>query len=105
MDESVTGYSIFSWHYSRFRKGYWRRGFFVPEKYFKSFSKINFLGRDFKCPNNPKDYLAFAYGDWKTPIRTSVKEVYMTDKLYNKTIFDFLKFLSNIKKKVKKFYE
>lgn len=98
LDESVTGYTIFSWHYSKLRKVYWRREFNVPEKYFKSFSKINFLGREFNCPNNPKDYLTFAYGDWRTPIKSSVKEVYLTSKFKNKIIFNILKFLKATKK-------
>tara|TARA_B100001057_G_scaffold499968_1_gene612749 strand:+ start:2228 stop:2857 length:630 start_codon:yes stop_codon:yes gene_type:complete len=103
LDESVTGYTIFSWHYSRFRKVYWRREFNVPEKYFKNFSKINFLGREFQCPNNPEEYLAFAYGDWKTPIKSSVKEVYLTGKFKNKVIFNILEFLKTIKRILYKF--
>ncbi len=103
LDESVTGYTIFSWHYSRLRKVYWRREFNVPEKYFKDLSKINFLGREFQCPNNPEEYLAFAYGDWRTPIKSSVKEVYLTGKFKNKVIFNILEFLKTIKKILYKF--
>ena len=97
LDESVTGYTIFSWHYSKLRKVYWRREFSVPEKYLNSFSRITFLGRDFLCPNNPEEYLTFAYGDWRTPIRSTNKEEYLTGRFKNKMIFNILKFLRKIK--------
>ena len=98
LDESVTGYTIFSWYYSKIRKVYWRREYSVPEKYFKKLSKINFMGREFNCPNNPKDYLAFAYGDWRTPIRTSVKDVYNTRHFKNKKIFTILETIKILKR-------
>ena len=60
LDESVTGYTIFSWHYSKIRKVFWRREYSVPEKYFNNLEKIKFMGREFNCPNNPQDYLTFA---------------------------------------------
>ncbi len=98
LDESVTGYTIFSWYHSKLRKVYWRREYSVPEKYFQKLSKINFMGREFRCPNNPQEYLSFAYGDWKTPLRTSVKDVYNTENFKNKKIFKFLEFLKTTKR-------
>ena len=97
-DESVTGYTIFSWYHSKIRRVYWRREYNVPEKYFQNLSKINFLGREFNCPNNPKDYLSYAYGDWRTPIRTSVKNEYNTEKFKNKKIYKILEFIKIIKR-------
>ena len=61
------------------------------------------MGREFQCPNNPEEYLAFAYGDWKTPIKSSVKEVYLTGKFKNKVIFNILEFLKTIKRILYKF--
>jgi lipopolysaccharide cholinephosphotransferase len=103
LDKSVTGYTIWSWYYSKIRKVYWRRELIVPKKYLKNLSKINFMDREFKCPNNPKDYLAYAYGDWKTPIRTSDKDMYLSDKFKNKSIAKFLKFINVIKRILYKF--
>ena len=61
--EEVTGYTIFSWNYSKKKDVYWRREFSVPSKFLNSFSKINFLGRQLNCPNMPEEYLSFAYGN------------------------------------------
>ena len=96
--EEVTGYTIFSWNYSKIKDVYWRREFSVPSKFLNNFSTIEFFGRKFNCPNNPEEYLTFAYGDWKTPLRTSDKNLYNSDKFKNKKI----SFLRNLKDDIKK---
>jgi hypothetical protein len=41
----------------------------VPKKYVKNDDTIAFLGRNFKCAQNPERLLEFWYGsDWRTPI-------------------------------------
>ena len=52
LDESVTGYTIFSWNYSKLLKKYWRRELSVPEKFLKDFSSVNFLGKKFNKEYN-----------------------------------------------------
>jgi len=93
-EENVTGYTIFSWNYSKLLKKYWRRELSVPEKFLKDFSSVNFLGKKFNCPNNPEQYLEFAYGNWKIPLRTADKNLYNTNKFKNKPI-SYLKELKN----------
>ena len=56
------------------------------------------MGREFNCPNNPKDYLSYAYGDWRTPVRTSIKNEYNTGKFKNKKIYKFLELIKIIKR-------
>ena len=100
--EDVTGYTIWSWNYSQIEDKYWRREFSVPSKFLNSFSKINFLGRKFNCPNNPEEYLEFAYGNWKVPLRSSDKDLYNSKSYKNKKKF----ILADIKQKIlKKIYE
>ena len=82
--KNVTCYTIYSWNYSKTKEIYWRRERSVPSKFLNNLSKISFFGREFNCPNNPEEYLAFAYGDWKTPLRTSDKEMYMTKNFRSK---------------------
>jgi len=91
--KEVTGYTIFSWNYSEINNSYWRRGLSVPSKFLKNLSTIKFFGRHFKCPNNPEEYLEFAYGNWKIPLRTSDKEMYMTKNFRNKIKY----LISNLK--------
>ena len=105
----VTGYTIWSWNYSKFRDVYWRRDLSMPSKFLKKFSKIDFLGRKFNCPHNPVEYLEFAYGNWKIPLRTSNKEIYMTKNFRNKIKYlisnlktDFLRIIYRLWKLIKK---
>ena len=98
--DEVTGYTVFSWNYSKIKDVYWRREFSVPSKFLNSFSTVNFFGRKFNCPNNPKEYLTFAYGDWQKPLRTSDKDLYNSNKIKNKRISFLREFKNSIKRKI-----
>ena len=84
---NVTNYTIYSWQYSKIRDVYWRKELSIPSKFLKELSKFNFLDRQFNCPNNVKEYLTFVYGDWKKPLRTSNKKVYLTKNYKKETLF------------------
>jgi lipopolysaccharide cholinephosphotransferase len=97
-NKHITTYTIFAWNYSKKKKIFWRKEFIVPEKFLLKFSKIKFLGKKFNCPYKPKEYLTYAYGNWKIPLRTSNKEKYLTKNFKNKYIYYFLKLKHFIKK-------
>lgn len=96
---NVTGYTIFAWNYSKIRDCYWRKNFIVSSKFLNKFSQLNFFGRRFNCPHNPKEYLTYAYGNWRKPLRTLNKEVYFTKNFLDKKRLIF----NDLKKKIKKF--
>jgi lipopolysaccharide cholinephosphotransferase len=98
--DNVTGYTVFAWNYSKLKDIYWRRDYSVPSKFLNKFSTIDFLGRKFKCPYNPEEYLSHAYGEWKKPIRTSDKNLYNADNYYSKKNSFFRNFKNNLKKKI-----
>ncbi len=85
--KDTTRYTIFSWNYSPEKKIYWRKDKIIPAKFLSKFSKIIFFGRKFNVPNNPKQYLKFSYGNWKKPIRTADKSLYMTRNFKKKDLF------------------
>jgi len=85
--KEVTAYTIYAYKYSKIRNVYWRKELSIPSKFLENFSKIDFLGREFNCPININEYLTFVYGDWKKPLRTSNKKVYLTKNYKKKTIF------------------
>jgi len=60
------------------------------------------MDKEFKCPSNPEEYLAYVYGDWKTPIRTSDKDVYLSDKFKNKNISKLFEYINTLKRIVYK---
>ena len=100
--KKVTGYTIEAYKYSKIRDVYWRKEFSIPSKYLNKLSKINFLGRQFNCPDHIYEFLTFAYGNWKEPIRTSNKNVYLTKNFKKKTLF-FIIFIERFLMKVYSF--
>lgn len=61
----------------RYRK---KKNMRVPSYLFDGEYNINFKGLNYRTLNPPEEYLEFCYGDWKTPKRTSDKEIYSTSK-------------------------
>ena len=105
----VTSYTIYGWQYSKIRNVYWRKELSIPSKFLNELSKFNFLGRQFNCPSNLEEYLTFVYGNWRTPLRTSNKKVYLTKNYKKETMFftilieSFFTKIFNIIKKIKNF--
>lgn len=74
----------------------------VPAYLFNGNYVINFKGIDYRTLNPPEEYLEFCYGNWKIPMRTSNKSLYMTsghwrnNTIFNKTILFFKNKLKNL---------
>ena len=76
--KETTSYTIQGWSYNKKKKIYWRNKFVVPENLIKNMKKIKFYNKYHYAPYPPEDYLKYQYGDWKKPIKTSDKSVYLT---------------------------
>ena len=100
--KEVTGYTIEAFKYSKIRDVYWRKEYSIPSKYLNKLSKINFLGRQFNCPDHVNEFLTFTYGDWKKPNRTSNKNVYNTKNYKKKTSF-FMIYIERLLLKINSF--
>ena len=83
----VTSYTIYGWRYSKMRDVFWRKELSIPSKFLLKLSKFSFLERQFNCPNNLDEYLTFVYGNWKKPLRSSNKKVYLTKNYKKETLF------------------
>ena len=74
----------------------------VPAYLFNGNYIINFKGVNYRTLNPPEEYLEFCYGDWKVPMRTSDKSLYMTSKhwrsntILNKTKLSVIKIIKQI---------
>jgi phosphorylcholine metabolism protein LicD len=90
-----------------YEKGKWRyrknKSMRVPAYLFKGEYKIYFKEVEYKTLNTPEEYLEFCYGDWRTPLRTSNKEIYSTSNHLRKYSFTN-KIFSILKKILKKIY-
>ena len=64
-------------------------------------SKIRLFEKDHFAPDPPEDYLTHQYGDWKKPLRTSDKSIYLTKKFSGiSSIEIFIKRIINLIKKI-----
>lgn len=83
----------------RYRK---KKSMRVPSYLFEGVFNINFKNVKYRTLNPPEEYLKFCYGDWKTPIRSSDKEVYSTTSHLRKyTVLNkFILFFNKIPKKL-----
>ena len=95
----VTGYTVFGWSYSKTKDVYWRTDYTVPSKYLNNFSKVELFGRTFNCPDSPEEYLTFAYGDWRKPLRSSDKNFYNAS-IYYKKKSNFFRTIKKIRNKI-----
>ena len=90
-------------------KGKWRyrkkESMRVPSYLFDGEYKINFKGVTYRTFNPPEEYLKFCYGDWKTPIRSTKKNIYSNSNHLRKfTLINKIKiFLAKVFKKISKY--
>ena len=91
-------YELTAWYLDgkwRYRK---KKSMRIPSYLFEGEYKIDFKGTNYRTLNPPEEYLEFCYGDWKTPKRTSDKEIYSNSnhlREYN-TMNKFITFLKKI---------
>ncbi len=89
-----------------FVKGKWRyrrkKSMRVPAYLFEGRYNINFRNVNYRTLNPPEEYLEFCYGDWKTPKRTSDKQIYSNSnhlRKYNVVIV-FMRFFKRLIEKL-----
>lgn len=100
----ATSFSIIGWKYNIFFRSYNRAKLRIPIKFMKKMSKIKFFNKFFYAPKPVEEYLEYQYGEWKIPIRSAVKEIYLTNKFYkkNENILDIYNKIINLIFKIKK---
>ena len=96
----ITSFTLFGWSYNRFLNSYIRNNLRIPAKYIRDKKKIAFLGKEMFAPYPPEDYLAHTYGDWKTPINSSNKQLYLSKSTYKKNSFNIALNLDKIFRKL-----
>ena len=101
----TTSYTINGWNHDKVNKIFWRKKYKVPEHFILNMKKINFFEKFHYAPYPPEKYLEFQYGNWKKPLQTSNKYLYMRKEFSGKNkLYDFLViFLSTVKKLILKF--
>ncbi len=76
----TTVYTIQGWNHDKEKRVFWRNKFRVPDHLFNKMSKIKLFEKDHFAPDPPESYLTHQYGDWKKPLQTSDKSIYLTKR-------------------------
>ncbi len=80
LPKETTGYTIQGWNHNKEDKIFWRNKFKIPEHLLSKMTKIKLFDKYHLVPDPPENYLTHQYGDWKKPLRTSDKNIYLTRK-------------------------
>ena len=74
---SVTSYTIMAWNHDKKRKIFWRNKFKIPDHFLLNMQKIELFNKYHFVQTPPEKFLEHQYGDWKTPLQTSNKYIYL----------------------------
>ncbi len=96
--QDITGYTIKGWNHDKQKKMFWRRTYKIPDHFILNMKKIYFFDRHHFAPYPPEKYLEYQYGDWKTPLQSSNKLVYMRKEYSGKSTLNF--YYKKIKNKI-----
>ena len=77
LSSDVTSYTIMGWSHDEKKKIFWRTTFKIPEHFLLNMQKIKFLDKYHLAQTPPEKYLEYQYGDWKKPLQTSNKYLYL----------------------------
>ena len=73
----VTIYTIMAWNHDKKKKIFWRNKFKIPDHFLINMKKIKLFDRYHLVQTPPEKFLEHQYGDWKKPIQTSNKYIYL----------------------------
>jgi phosphorylcholine metabolism protein LicD len=97
----TTTYTIYGWSHNKKKKIFWRKKLKVPEHFILNMRKIKFFDKFHYAPYPTEKYLEYQYGNWKKPLQTSNKYLYMRKEFSGKNIlYDFLRIVLNYIKKL-----
>ncbi|MDA7604983.1 LicD family protein, partial [Candidatus Pelagibacter sp.] len=95
----ITLYSILGWNNDKNKNFVWRKKSKIPSHFLSNMKKIKLFNKDHFAPYPTNEYLKYMYGNWRKPLRTSDKELYLTKNFYGTHV------LSNFIKRITKFYK
>lgn len=77
LPRDVTRYTIMGWNHNKKEKIFWRKQYKIPDHFLINMKKIKLFDKYHFAHYPPEKYLEYQYGDWKKPLQTSNKYIYM----------------------------
>jgi len=84
LEAEANKYTIQGWNHDKIKKIFWRNSYRNPEHFFINMKKIKLFDRYHYAPYPLEKYLEFKYGNWKKPLQTSNKYLYMKKEFSGK---------------------
>tara|TARA_A100001011_G_C13996817_1_gene709651 strand:+ start:130 stop:777 length:648 start_codon:yes stop_codon:yes gene_type:complete len=100
LPRDVTRYTIMGWNHNKKEKIFWRKQYKIPDHFLINMKKIKLFDKNHFAHYPPEKYLEYQYGDWKKPLQTSNKYIYMRKEYSG---MNFIR--DTFKKIVKKFFK
>ena len=73
----VTRYTIMAWNHDKKKKIFWRNKFKIPDHFLLNMKKIKLFEKYHFVQTPPEKFLEHQYGDWRKPLQTSNKYIYL----------------------------
>jgi len=100
LPSDVNAYTIQGWKHDKKKKIFWRTSFKIPDHFIINAKKIKLFNKYHFAPYPVEDYLEYKYGNWRKPIKTSNKFVYMRKEFSGMNITNhYIKKTGNLIKK------
>jgi hypothetical protein len=96
LPQETTAYTINGWNHDKIKNIFWRRTYKIPDHFLLNMKKIHFFEKYHFAPYPPEKFLEYQYGNWKKPLKTSNKLVYMRKEFHGINVIKYL--LKNLKK-------
>ena len=96
LSENVTLYTILGWNHDKNKKFYWRKKTKIPDHFLINKKKIRLFNTYHYAPDPAEKYLEYMYGNWRIPLRTYDKNLYLSKNFYGRRTFkNFFKIIRN----------
>jgi len=100
LSSDINAYTIQGWNHNKEKKIFWRTTYKIPEHFIINAKKIKLFDKYHFAPYPLEGYLEYKYGNWRKPIKTSNKFVYMRKEFSGMDITNhYIKKIGNLIKK------
>ncbi len=100
LSSEINKYTIQGWNHDLEKKLFWRTTYKIPDQFILKMKKIKLFDKYHFAPHPVEKYLEYQYGNWRKPLQTSNKYIYMRKEYSGRNMIkdNFLKIRNLIKK-------
>ena len=88
LSPEINKYTIQGWNHNSKKKFFWRTTYKNPDHFLINMKKIKLFNRYHYAPYPLEKFLEYKYGNWKKPLKTSNKYLYMRKEYSGKNLIN-----------------